>query len=112
MLAQVDPAQAGLHLSGDVRTKLEAALAKADVPPEVRAQQVEVFASLWSRVNATDAALELIDSTILKPAVEAIDKQFADQPLVDATLREALGERYVDLGLYAAARPLLEQALE
>jgi hypothetical protein len=36
----------------------------------------------------------LIDRTILKPAVEAIDKQFKDQPVVDAALRQVLADRY------------------
>jgi len=112
MLHQVDPASAGLRLSADVKAKFEAALAKAGVPEGERAKQAEAFASQWSRVNATDAALDLIDSTILKPAVAAIDKQFKDQPLVDAALRETLGERYHDLGLYDAAKPLLERSLQ
>ena len=111
MLAQVDPAQAGLRLMADAKVRFEEALAKAGVPAGERPQQVEAFTSQWSRVNATDAALALIDSTILKPAVDAIDKQFKDQPLVDAALRETLAERYIDVGLYDAAKPLLERAL-
>jgi tetratricopeptide (TPR) repeat protein len=112
MLAQVDPAAAGLRLMADMRRRFEAALAKAEVPERERPPQIEAFASQWGRVNATDAALELLDGTILKPAVEAIGKQFQDQPLVDAALRQTLGERYIDLGLYAAAKPLLAGALE
>jgi serine/threonine protein kinase/tetratricopeptide (TPR) repeat protein len=112
MLHQVDPASAGLRLSADVKAKFEAALTKAGVPPGERAQQAEAFASQWSRVNATDAALAAIDSTILKPALAAIDKQFKDQPVLDAALRQTLAEGYLDLGLYDAAKPLLERALE
>ena len=111
MLAQVDPAQAGLRLSEEVRSRFEQALAKAGVSKEERPAQIEAFAGQWGRVNATDAALTLIDGTILRPAVAAIDKQFHDQPIVDAALREALAERYIDLGLYDAARKLLERAL-
>jgi tetratricopeptide (TPR) repeat protein len=111
MLAQVDPAQAGLRLTEEVRSRFEQAIEKAGVPKEERLAQIEAFAGQWGRVNATDAALTLIDGTILRPAVEEIDKQFRDQPIVDAALREALAERYIDLGLYDAARKLLEQAL-
>ncbi len=53
----------------------------------------------------------MINATILKPAAEAIEKQFADQPEVDAALRQALADRYRDLGLYDAALPLQERAL-
>jgi serine/threonine protein kinase len=112
MLAQLDPSKAGLRLTGDVRGRFDAALMKAAVPNAERARQSEAFSNQWSRINATDVALELIDGTILKPAVEAIDKQFKDQPLVEAALRQSLAERYIDLGLYDSARPLLDQVLE
>ena len=112
MLRQVDPTRAGKLLTADVQARFEEAIAGAGVSESARAGQVENFMGQWKRVNATDAARALIDSTILKPAVEAIDKQFADQPLVDAALRQALADRYRDLGLYDAALPLQERALE
>ncbi len=110
MLAQVDPTEAGVRLTEDVIGRFEAALAA--VPEAERSGQVEAFARQWSEVNATDAARELIDVTILKPAIDAIDQQFKDQPVVDAQLREVLAERYRDLGLYDAAMPLQASALE
>jgi len=112
MLGQVDPTKAGKLLTDDVRTKFEAALVKVGVPEVERDVQVEAFAKQWQRVNATDAARDLIDRTILKPAAEAIDKQFKDQPLVDATLRQVLARRYRDMGLNDVAFPLQERVLE
>jgi tetratricopeptide (TPR) repeat protein len=111
MLAQVDPAAAGVRLAQDVRARFAAALAKAALPEKERQAQEELFEGQWSRVNATDAALELIDSTILKPAVSAIDKQFTGQPAIAATLRHVLAERYHQLGLDDAALALEQQAL-
>ena len=112
MLAQVDPATAGRMLTKEVTEGFEKALAQAGVPERARAAQVAGFAGQWSRVNATDAARNLIDLTILKPAVRAIDTRFADQPAVDAQLRQVLADLYKSLGLYEAARPLQERALE
>jgi tetratricopeptide (TPR) repeat protein len=111
MLAQVEPAAAGARLASDVRARFDAALAKAAVPDTDRVAQVESFAGQWSRVNATDTALEVIDSTILKPAVAAIEKQFSNQPALAATLRHVLAERYHDLGLDNSALALEQQAL-
>jgi serine/threonine protein kinase len=111
MLGQVDPTQAGILLSKDVKAKFEEALSKTGVAESDRSAQVEVFETQWQRVNATDAARDLIDSTILKPAVAAIDKQFKDQPVVDAALRQVLAVRYREMGLYDAAMPLQERAL-
>jgi serine/threonine protein kinase/tetratricopeptide (TPR) repeat protein len=111
MLEQVDPTKAGQMLTDDVMAKFAAALAKAAVPEAERAAQTEAFRGQWVRVNATDAARELIDRTILRPAAAAIDDSFNDQPLVAARLRLTLGERCRGLGLTDAAEPLLTSAL-
>jgi serine/threonine protein kinase len=111
MLAQVDPTQGGRLLSEDVRTQYDAALAGEGVPEAERQARLAAFDEQWGRVNATDAARDLIDRTILTPAVAAIDEQFKDQPLVDAKLRQVLAVRYIDLGLLDKATPLLESAM-
>lgn len=112
MLAQVDPASAGRLLEKEVAEGFEKALAEAGVPEKARAAQRDSFVRQWRRVNATDAARNLIDRTILKPAVAAIDARFADQPAVDAQLRQVLADLYRTLGLYEAAQPLQSRALE
>ena len=111
MLSQVDPAQAGNQLMDDMKAKLAAALVKAGAPDTQRAAKLAMFADLLKQVNATDTARDLIDRTILKPAVAAIDKQFANQPVVAATLDQVLATRYRDMGLYDAAMPLQRRAL-
>lgn len=112
VLLQVDPTEAGQLLSKDVLARFDAAMAAALLPETARNEQIAAFANHWRQVNATDVARELIDRTILKPAVEAIDKQFKDQPLVDATLRQVLSIRYQGLGLIETALPLQRRALE
>jgi len=111
MLGQVDPTQAGKLLSDNVQNKFAAALAKAGVPEVERAAQIAAFTGQWQRINATDAARDLIDSTIMKPAVATIDRQFRNQPLVDAYLRQTLADRYAGMALYDAAMPLQQSAL-
>ena len=112
VLLQVDPTEAGQLLSKDVLARFDAAMAAALLPETARNEQIAAFTNHWRQVNATDVARELIDRTILKPAVEAIDKQFQDQPLVDATLRQVLSIRYQGLGLFETALPLQRRALE
>jgi len=112
MLAQINPTQAGELLTDDVMARLQATTAKSGLLDTERQMQTAEFAEYWGQINATDAARSLIDGTILKPAIAAIDEQFADQPLVDASLRQALASRYVDMGLYAQALPLQQRALE
>ncbi len=112
MLNQVDPTRAGLLLSDDVQAQFATALAKTPGEESEHAASREQFARQWQRVNATDVARNLIDSTILKPAAKAIDTQFQDQPLVAAALQQVLASRYETLGLYDAALPLQKRALE
>jgi len=112
MLAQVDPTKAGELLISDMRGKFREALVSAGVPEDERAAQMEAFGGFLRRVNATDTTRDLIDRTILKPALDAIEERFKDQPVVDATLRQVLADRYHDLGLLDAALPLQERALE
>ena len=111
LLGQIDPTEAGQELSRDVLARYTAALAAAGVPERERPGQIEAFGRQWGRVNATDTARELIDRTILRPAIEAIDEEFKDQPAVDAQLRQTLAFVYRDLGLLDAALPLQTAAL-
>ncbi|MCU0253228.1 MAG: tetratricopeptide repeat protein [Acidobacteria bacterium] len=111
MLGQIDPTEAGRELSRDVLARYTAALAAASVPERERAGLVEAFERQWGRVNATDTARELIEHTILEPAIETIDEEFEEQPAVDAQLRQTLAFLYQQLGLFDAALPLQTAAL-
>jgi eukaryotic-like serine/threonine-protein kinase len=113
MLSQIDATDAGDKLMKDIREKFAAELAKGQPPvpaDEQRKRATALEAELRS-VNATDTAAAMIDRTILKPAIDAIGKQFKDQPVVDAQLRQTLADLYAKLGRYDDAKPLQEQAL-
>ncbi len=112
MLAEVDAAKAGALLAKHVATKFGEALSKLALTDAERAARTASFTEDWSNINATDAALELIDRTILAPAAAALDRQFADQPLIDARLRQTLADRYRELGLLDEALALQRRALE
>ena len=45
-------------------------------------------------------------------AAARISGSFREQPLVEASIRQTIGEAYQDLGLYAQARQHLERALD
>jgi non-specific serine/threonine protein kinase/serine/threonine-protein kinase len=111
MLAQIDTTKAGIDLMADVRDRFVAALEKTGVPEAERTTRVDAFRQELVRVNATDAAAAMIDRTILKPAIKTIDDQFKNDPVTDASLRQALANLYRTIGLYDAAFPLQESAL-
>jgi eukaryotic-like serine/threonine-protein kinase len=103
MLEKLDPNRAGVELSSNVKAKFDAALAKAGLTELERNQRVKAFMENWRAVNAADIAGELIERTILKPAIDEIETRFKDQPLVGAQLRQSLAIVYNELGLYEPA---------
>jgi serine/threonine protein kinase len=111
MLKQIDATEVGKELVLDLSVKLQQALSQAGVSERERTDRMQAFADLWQQVNATDAARDLINRTMLEPAVKTIDSEFKDQPVVGATLQRALAELYQQFGLYAAGIQLEQQAL-
>jgi tetratricopeptide (TPR) repeat protein len=109
-MLQLDPAEAGVRLMADVRARHAAALEKAQVPAPERSARAAALEHELHAVNATDAAVTMLDQAVLAPAVRAIDAQFADQPLVDAALRTTLGTVYGKLGRPVEALALHQRA--
>ncbi len=60
--------------------------------------------------SQTDPDLKV--RTALDRAAEKIGERFASLPLVEASVRQTIGDSYYELGLIAQARPHLERALE
>ncbi len=112
MLQGINSTEAGERLMKDVQGRFAAALAKEGVPDGQRNVRIEAFAKELGHVNATDTAVEMIERTILKPAINAVDAQFKDHPVVDASLRQTLAELYKGLGKSGEAIPLGERAVE
>ena len=65
-----------------------------------------------ARANTTNFALEVIDRNILARAAATIEKEFAEQQLVRAALDQTVADTYREIGLYEAAMPLQEAALQ
>jgi tetratricopeptide (TPR) repeat protein len=110
MLKQIDPADAGLQLMTDLRARHGGALDKSKAPEAEKKTRMAAFERELHAVNATDVAVALIDRTVLAPAVRTIDREFADQPVVDAALRATLGEVYQELGRAKEALALHQRA--
>jgi serine/threonine protein kinase len=111
MLDQVDAGRAGQKLSQDLLRLHHEALA-GDGSTEIEREEAErAFAEQLARVNATDAAADVIVGTLLEPASRTVAERFGDQPLVGATLRQTLADVYSLLGRFEKATPLQEAAL-
>ena len=60
--------------------------------------------------SPTDVARRMLDETLLVRAVAAIEQEFSEQPLIEAALRQTVGEVYGGLGLFPSALDQLERA--
>ncbi len=112
MLSRIDVAAAGDRLMNGLRTSFAETLAAEGLSDKDRSDRLRSFESDMRSLNGTDAASELIRSTLLTPAVEAVEAQFASQPLVEAALRETLARVHLALGWTEEALPLADRALE
>ena len=112
LFARIDPAAAGGRLSQDVLDAHADALRDAGtLDAAQQATERAQFEQAWQRINATDRARRLIDSTLLQPAADAIEQRFGDRPALRADLLLTLAERYATFGQNEAALELVEKAL-
>jgi eukaryotic-like serine/threonine-protein kinase len=112
MLGELSAEQMGWALYADLRNRVRESLESEGVGSEDREAAVADFFRTLRRANATDVALKLIDEEVLQRAVQAINTDFADQPLVRAALRQTVADTYRQIGRYPPALPLQEAALE
>ena len=110
LLGELNPERIGQALLRDMTVHLEQAVAEQDLPPGQRENLRRSFESVSRHINPTDIARRMLDETLLARAVLAIDREFADQPLVEAALRQTVGEVYGTLGLFSPALIQLERA--
>ncbi|MFH1418459.1 MAG: tetratricopeptide repeat protein, partial [Planctomycetota bacterium] len=111
MLSEIDAEEMGrgiiTNLRDGIRESLEAA---SSTPAEVAATIASLDASV-ERINPTNLALSVVDKYVLSRAVETLEQEFADQPLVEAALQQTVGNTYAELGMYSEAVPRIERAL-
>ncbi len=104
MLTNIDLEEMGGQLRADLRTD---AVRVANEDDEISRVLVE---QLLSRIDATGIASRLLDEQVISNAVDTVDREFEDQPLIEAELRMSLGSVYDSLGLYEKARLQFESA--
>jgi serine/threonine protein kinase/tetratricopeptide (TPR) repeat protein len=112
MLQRIKPLKLGEGVAADLRNRLEAALSDKGQPEDQREASLTSLDGLLSEVNLTDTARTILDANILAPAVTTVEDEFADQPLVEARLLEALGRTYMALGLNDQALTRVERSLD
>ncbi len=107
MLSDIDTETMGRNIFASLSERtLEDLVAKG-----VSQEQIDAVLASFNNLNATDIALQFVNEEILSRAVDTIEKEFAQQPLQEAALRQTIGNTFRELGLYPQSLPLLESAL-
>ncbi|MHC5024296.1 MAG: tetratricopeptide repeat protein, partial [Planctomycetota bacterium] len=121
MFSEIDVDAMGRGIYDRFRERVRASLERQYVGefPDRRkrtAEEIEAelaaFDQRASAAQAVDVARRVMDEFVLARATDAMEKQFADQPLVEAQLRNSIGVAYRELGIHDAAEPHLRSALE
>ncbi len=110
MLDGIDAQRMGSRLSDDLRARLSRALFERKASErELAAYSAGLDAAL-REINPTDAALQIIDESILGRAIDTAKSRFSTQPLVQAEVLHSIGATYVKLGLFESAEEPLQEA--
>lgn len=111
MLETIDASVAGTQLTTDVARRVETALAGTSHDPRDASTKLDLFLSTWQLADPASVAVNLIDRSILSPAATVLQRDFESQPVLRATLSQALARQYRRLGLLDSALPHQEGAL-
>ncbi|MEP0847293.1 MAG: serine/threonine protein kinase [Phycisphaerae bacterium] len=106
LFERIDPEVMGRDLLDSIRRHVSAASA-----PSAAALLAE-FDPALNAVRMTDVARETIARTLLEPAEQELESQFADQPAIEARLRDTLADLYRQLGHFADSERNVRRALE
>src|SRR5215468_7615888 len=101
----------GVRLRTDLLENARAAAARSGLPPDEVDARVRELEKLIVGSDFTGMALKALDNNFFQPALAAIEKQFADQPLVKSRLLQTVASTLHDVGLLDAATGPQEEAL-
>ncbi len=100
MLGDVDAEAMGLRIVEELQTR-------AGLDDQTR----DVLQQAITAQNATNLALMVLDEQVLQRALAIIDRDFTDQPAIEAALRHAVAATYMRLDMHDEALPQIERAL-
>lgn len=112
-LAELDPAL----MAQDIRQALAEALRDVE-DHSSRADSAggqagaDALVSALAEASLTDVAVDLLENNVFTPALDAIARDYTDQPLLQASLLQTIATTTRQLGRYALAEAPQRQALE
>ncbi len=103
---------AGIIFSAWMAVRASRARAEAQAVNEFLEKDLLAQASAYNQSANAKPDANLTVRTALDRAAAGVERKFATQPLVEASIRQTVGGAYVDLGLYPQAEQQYQRVLE
>jgi eukaryotic-like serine/threonine-protein kinase len=97
---------------GDIDPQMMGLMVRKSIIENAPANIREQIEQDLSRVNFTNVAMSTLEDSFFKRTIETIDTQFADQPILQASLLQSLSETLQTLGLVNAAENPQRRAVD
>jgi len=111
MLGDIDPGMLGQGFVERLRGQYQRSF-EEHADGEIMQAGIEAFDIAVSQINPTDLAQDLIDEFLMQRAVENIERDFAEQPLVKAELYATVRDVYASAGMVEPGIPLARKVIE
>lgn len=111
MLGDIDPRLLGEGFVERLRNQFERSFDPRADADTVQAGR-EAFELAVGRINPTDLAQDLIDEFVLERAVESIERDFSDDPHLQAALFETVRDVYNSAGMIELSLPLAHRIVD
>jgi eukaryotic-like serine/threonine-protein kinase len=111
-LADIKPARMGTGIRDQILERFQRDLTRQGLEESAIDESLGQLDEALSRVNFTNVAMETLEEYVFERALQTIDQDFADQPLLQAQLLQTTADTMHALGLLARATGPQLKALE
>jgi eukaryotic-like serine/threonine-protein kinase len=111
MLGDIDPGLLGQGFVERLRGQYERSF-DDHADPDIMRAGIAAFDIAVSRISPTDLAQDLIDEFLLQRAVENIEREFAEQPLMQADLHETVRDVYASAGMVKPGKSVARRVID
>ena len=111
-LSGMNPFHVGRGMMEDFRGEFLRSVEKEGLTEAARKPELDSLERVLDRLNPTNLAVEVLRSLYIDRALERLDTEFSDDPIVEADLRESLAGQCSAMGLYELVHEQRSRVLE
>ncbi len=111
MLGSVNKARMGASVTDRMRSEINRTLTERGATPEQVDQLLAYFEGTLGLADTAALAMAVVQQNMLDDAVHLIERQYAGDPALEASLRETVGDTYLALGRHAEAEEQITRAI-